>query len=537
MYKRDVILFLGFVCILLLIFPPHMIAYNASAEVMAVPHASAEIVEFSINPTSACQYQDVDFIVTVANRGNTLILPRVQIDIFDPYNTTMATLNLESPDTYIIEGERQDFIASWNTGDLFSGTYTARAVVHYEDKSTSEELRTFFIISRPTPPAPSTPPITPPREAWMRFTRLPVLQEVRPGETVVTSVRVEIPSSKDVKMEVSGIPQHWIDVIPTPFLPYLQKSKSWSMIITVPSYVEPGDYMVTYTVSGEGIKGENLFILRVKPYSPGYDKPSIVRTVNIDKDKGNTLVSIRVKNSGNVVDRLEVIEDVPKSIVWSADQIKFGTSPAKILTSDPVIKWVLDDLDPYETRTISYEVPVVLGEYSPYVYWPVSQMNVIYKKPPELIKILGMSTPYLAAGKTGEVSVTLTNQDTKPVDIAAKLELPANWGITPDKIVTTLPPMESNTLIFFVMPPVYTASGTYTITLRAPYDTQELVRDNTVVVLGPSIYRFLQAYSFLLLVPAVVIIGIVLMKWRPARAGQRKGGVSLLRLKQEMEEK
>jgi len=536
MYKRDVILFLGFVCILLLILPPYMVAYNTSAEVTSVPHASAEIIEFSINPTSACQYQDVDFTVTVANRGNTLILPRVQIDIFDPYNTTMATLNLKSTDTYIIEGERQDFVASWNTGDLFPGIYTARIVVHYEDKSTSEELRTFSIISRPTPPAPSTPPITPPREAWMRFTQTPVLQEVRPGETIVTCVRVEMLSSSNAKMEVLGIPQYWVDVVPTPFS-YLQKSKSWSMIITAPSYAEPGDYMVTYTVSGEGIKGENLFILRVKPYSPGYDKPSIVRTVNIDKDKGSTLVSIRVKNSGNVVDRLEVIEDVPKSIAWDADQIKFGTSPAKILTSDPVIKWVLNDLDPYETRTISYEVPVVLGEYSPYVYWPVSQMNVIYKKPPELIKILGMSTPYLTAGKTGEVSVTLTNQDTKPADIVAKLELPANWGITPDKIVTTLPPMESNTLIFFVTPPVYTASGTHTITLRASYDARELVRDSTVLVLGCVICDFLETYSFLLLVPAVVIIGIILMKWRYVRAGQRKGGVSLLRLKQEMEEK
>ncbi len=505
-------------------------------------------IKFSISTTSLYQYENIEFSVTVNNTGDFSISPSGWVNISDSSNTIIATLELDPPGTAIQPGSDYTTTAGWNTGSNAIGTYTANVTMYYDGKSVSS-TDTFSIVSPPPPPAVGggiSPPIIPPLEVLLKFIQLPVLQEVRPGETVRTKIFIHNPTADDfgeliARISIAGVPEDWVTILPEILSLGSKESKVLDIILTIPADARAGDYKVGIDISNKRIEAENFFILRVNPHPPGYDKPSVTRIVNIDKSRGNTLISLEVKNAGNFVEEVEIIEEIPKELAQTADQIEFSIPPTEILEADPVVKWVIEDLQPYETRTISYRVPVILDEYSAYVYWPVKQTSIIYEKPPELIEVSRISTPELFPGTTEEISIGLRNLDTKPVNLTAKLELPANWGITPDKIVTTIPPRDSSTLSFLVTPPSQAAAGTHTMTLRISYDGREFTVDSTAIVKHPSwIHRFLTYLLELVLaltIIVVVVFIILILRGKFMERGRRRGGVSLLKLKQEMKKR
>jgi len=442
-----------------------------------------------------------------------------------------------------------DAINATNTGTA-TGAYTANVTMYYDGKSVSS-TGTFSIVSPPPPPAVVggggiSPPIIPPLEALLKFLQLPVLQEVRPGETVRTKIFIHNPTADDfgelvARISIAGVPEDWVTILPEILSLGPRGSQALDIILTIPADARAGDYKVGIDISNKRIEAENFFILRVNPHPPGYDKPSVTRIVNIDKSRGNTLISLEVKNTGNFIEEVEIIEEIPKEIAQTVEQIEFSIPPTEILEADPVVKWIIEDLQPYEARTISYRVPVILDEYSAYVYWPVKQTSIIYEKPPELIEVSRISTPELFPGTTEEISIGLRNLDTKPVNLTAKLELPVNWGITPNKIVTTIPPRDSSTLSFLVTPPSQAVAGTHTITLRISYDGREFTVDSTAIVKHPSwIHLFLTYLLELVLaltIIVVVVFIILILRGKFMERGRRRGGISLLKLKQEMKKR
>ncbi|MEE8403038.1 MAG: NEW3 domain-containing protein, partial [Candidatus Hydrothermarchaeaceae archaeon] len=332
---------------------------------------------------------------------------------------------------------------------------------------------------------PIVPPATPPS---IKFVKMPVLVEVRPGATVMESILIEgfgEDNATELAVEVSGVPADWVSVTPSAISLSPGHPEALNAVIAVPLGAWPGDYVVTVTLAGE-IRAESFFILRIKSYPSGYEKPSITRAVAIDRTESITRISIRVENSGRFIELLEVTDNVPKTLAPTADSITSISPEAEIVEHDPVLKWRLRDLDPYETRMISYEVSRVLDEYSPYVYWPVGQVNMFYttkKALAEPIRIQEMSAPTLSPGKAGDVSVTLMNFETGPVDMSARFELPGGWQVEPDRITDVFPPRTEITFVFSVTPPPDTEPGTYIVTFRIFYnDGRESSKDGTLFV-------------------------------------------------------
>ncbi|MBI5253551.1 MAG: hypothetical protein HY930_04030, partial [Euryarchaeota archaeon] len=424
-----------------------------------------------------------------------------------------------------LEAEFMD--ESFHTANLSLGCYNATATANYstygsENETTSERVGSFCI--QPPPPTPPsgvtsgaagvTRPIVPPPQAAVNFAKTPVLIEVRPGEKIVTGIAVENPSTKDVTLEVkvSGVPERWVDVMPRGLFIAAGKSNALNIGLDIPSGAWPGDYKVDINLEGD-TPAENFFFLRVKSYPSEYEKPAVTRIVEIDRSESKTLVSIKVENSGRFVDALEVVENIPEELAHTADQINFTAPPPEILEPDPVVKWVFGNLEQYETRRVSYEVPKVLDEYSPYVYWPVGQVNIFYVKKKDLavpLRVQEINIPTLIPGRAGNISVNLMNFETMPLTITAKFELPAGWSLYPEEITTSLPPRTLSTLNFAVTPSSDTAPGAYTIAFRIFYGTQEIERGSIVFVQQPLLRAPFGYIRRNLLVFAVLIFAALL---------------------------
>lgn len=488
-WKKVAIVFLSLLFIAMPISQVYAWELSVPTEFVIVEDVSATITDFVINPASVTQYQTVEFTVTVKNTGNVLLNTSGVINISDSGDNMVKSLTLLSPSTDLGVKGTQEFTTEWNVGSTAPGTYTANATIYYDDKSTYQTSE--FSITSPLVPPPLgggvvTPPIVPLPEALVRFTRFPILREARPGEAVVTDILVTNPTRTDfgeAKISISGIAKDWLSLTPETVFLSPRESKILNLAINPPADALPGDYKVVITISNENIHAENFFILRTKPYPPGYAKPSVTRVVEIDRERSISTITIEIKNGGSYVDVLEVVEEIPKEIAQNVNLLGFDTPPSEVLKEDPVVKWIIEGLGPYETRSISYNAPKILDEYSPYVYWPLRQINVIYEAPPpDLIKISEISAPTLYPGQTEKVSINLMNLDKTPFDITARLETPANWKVTPDEIVTTLSPRGSSTLMFFITPPSYIEPGTYTISSKILYDGRMLTKDVTVIV-------------------------------------------------------
>lgn len=455
---------------------------------------NAEITNFSINPkyVNMAQPQYIDFWVTVKNIGNLDIIARPYVNITHSggsiANITFTPQSIGPALEVVFKN------GSFYTEGLEVGCYNATVVVSYDGKTTPEVKDSFCIQSTPSPPGggggpspkPIVPPMTPPS---IKFAKMPVLVEVRPGTIAMESILIENPSESNVTelaVEVSGIPVGWVNITPSVISLLSGQSEALNAVIAVPLGAWPGDYRVTVILAGrDEIRAENFFILRIKSYPSGYEKPSITRGVDVDRDGSITHVSIRVENSGRFIELIEITESIPKILAPTADSIIPISPEVEIVERDPVLKWGLKDLDPYETRIILYEVSRILEEYSPYVYWPVGQVNIFYtlKKPlAEPIGIEKMSAPTLGPGKAGEISVTLMNFETAPIKMSAIFELPAGWKVEPDRIYDTIPPRTGITFVFTVTPSPDTVLGTYITTFRVFYDSQESSKDGTLFV-------------------------------------------------------
>ncbi|MDY6965388.1 MAG: hypothetical protein SVM80_05375 [Halobacteriota archaeon] len=396
--RREYVVIFTFILLVFLLIP-RVCAVDQTLTVFPAP--TAKITDFSINPSSAKQNQIIEFFLTIENTGFTNISVSPKIDIFYiPTNSLVDTINF-SP-VIISAKNNVTLMASWNTEENEFGDYSAVAVVYYANESV-QETESFSITASASPPGPPgigggggglgggdiKPPIHPPKGNILRFIKIPVLEEFRPGESAVRDITIKNPTElnfEDLKVEVSvitvgsQIPKDWIKISPETFSLGPRQSKTLNIVMTVPLNAKAEDYKAGIMIDNGVVSSENFLILRVKPYP--HDKPSVTRSVEIDKGRGITSVSIEVKNAKRPVKTLEIVEDVPKVMAMSADQIKFENMPS-ILEEDPVVKWAFEDVQPYETNTIFYEFPKVLDEYSPYVYWPIKQVNVYYATPLE----------------------------------------------------------------------------------------------------------------------------------------------------------
>lgn len=552
----------------------------ASVSVNSYP--LSEITNFSVDPAFMSQNTLIDFTITVRNTGNQPINATPRINITDSGGGLIATLVLTPLE--IAVGDDATFITSWNTGSNPVGTYTAEMDVSYDGKTTGISQASFAIQaitpppggggggegpSTPATPAPGAPPeetpepVSPPEEllpelppllppveqplgeSRIRFVKYPVLEEIRPGETTTADIVVSNIGEADitaVNVVVSGVPDEWVEVRSDTAGLGSGDSRGINMGFSVPAGAFPGNYRVTTSLESEGSNARTFFILRVKPYPAELERPSVTRRVVVDSERGVLTIGLKVENAGRFIQRLEIVEDIPKEVASHVNQVDFGVPPSEIIEADPVVRWRMDEIDFFETRTLSYEVSQNLEEYSTFVNWPLRQINVLYdiSPPEEVVEISRVEVSTLLPGGSGNISVKLVNRAVVPIITNLTVELPSGWEIEPTVMSLDLAPESESILNFSVTAPVLATLGVYSATFRLRYNDKETSKDVSLFVGEPSSDEFPFEILVLGAVLVLTLIGIYSLGRRIYK-GRRKKNVyredvvsTVHRLKDEM---
>lgn len=516
-----------------------LLAPVASADQVTV-HVNIGVAEVGIenvivNPTEVYTNHDVDFTVVLQNTGEVIasIGSDSKIEVLSNENNVVATLGLYPSEENLAPGAQLDLTASWNTGNTSPGTYTARATIYY-DNQTVESKENFTITSPPTPPPTPEPPV----EEWLKLNRLPVVFELRPGETIFTSLSVQNQKSSAIsglQANIAGSASDWVTIVPSTFSLGSGEEETLNVTIDVPDNMASGDYSLRVTVAKGAAQATATSVVRVKPYPSGHERPNVTRTVSLNRETGSSAISLRVRNGKTFVDELEVVEKIPKSLAENLDQVTFDVQPTEIIEPDPVVRWVLENLEPYETRTISYSVNQVLSDYSSYAYWPLQQVNVVYQRPTEFFKITALATSTITRGKGGEIRTTLMNINTKPTTVTVSPNLPTGWTSAPPELSTQLTPKNTAEFTFEVKCPKTVEPGLYSGGILATYEGGSLTRDATFEVESPPGFQLQDYLPYLTILGIAAVIGVVALKW-PRKVYREKIVKLLKRIKREASE-
>lgn len=489
--------------------------------------ALLQINNFTASPAFVSQNQLLDIIANVENQGNIAVNATLLINITDPGNNTVANLVLTP--LLITPGNEVVFTTAWDTNTHPLGQYKVVGIVQFGPNMTVPVI-TGFTIQSVTPPIssggggggsasqppasplpteeitppedgslappeellPSLPPLEPSVEqalgdSKVQFIKYPVIEEVRPGETITTDIVISNTGDREITkptVDVKGVPSDWVELnTPDVALPPAEK-KTVNLGFTIPGGAFPGNYLVTTSLKNGESEAKNFFILRVRAYPAQLERPVVTRKVSVDTLKSSSKVTLKVENSGRYIKRLEVVEDIPKEVAGHVDEIDFTVTPSEIIEADPVVKWRLEDIDYYESRTITYEVPHRLDEYDLLVNWPIKQINTLYeiKEPKESLEIMKVESATLLPGEKGYVNLTLTNNGEVPVSFELSPLLPDGWLHDPSFYHGLLSPGENSIFTFEVTPSESADYGVYAAEFRVDFGDKTIKRDATILI-------------------------------------------------------
>jgi hypothetical protein len=323
-------------------------------------------------------------------------------------------------------------------------------------------------------------PITPPAEAEVKYKKIAVLREVVPGQTVVVGVEVKnegTAAQKDMVLAVSGVPESWIYTSVSSVSMQSSETKGFNIVVTPPAGAESGDYKVTLKLKNANVEAENFFVVRVRHVPADYDKPIVSRQVDIDMENGKTNVDIVVSNPYREFERIDVVESIPKELANSTEYVDFVTKPNEVVRKDPIVMWSITGMAVGDTRTISYSVQKVLDEFTPYIYWPLRQLNIISPVAPSSLKLTGFTLPYFTAGTSSAISFKVKNMDTAQHNFTLEMELPVGWKMEPEMIKETIGPGEEKEFKMIVTPAADATAGRYMARTAFGWDGTYVVRE------------------------------------------------------------
>lgn len=334
-----------------------------------------------------------------------------------------------------------------------------------------------------------------------------------------------------LQVSLAGVPENWVSIVPSTFSLDAGEEAALNVTISVPSDVPTGDYGLQITIVKGTARAESTSLIRVKPYPSGYARASVTRLVALDREENRSLITLSVRNGNTFAEVVELVEEIPKSVAENTSLISFTTTPAEILENDPVVKWVLENLESHETRTISYSIARILPDYTSYAYWPVKQLTVVYERAEVFFKVVDLVTPTLMIGENGTVKVSLLNMNTHPMNVVVSLDLPTGWVCSPEQLSTELNPRDAAEFSFSITCPLGIDSGLYLGELHATYGGGEFTQGLTFNVTQPSV-QFRDYVPYLAALGCAVAIAVIVVKW--PRRPYRKRVVELLkRIKRE----
>jgi hypothetical protein len=350
-------------------------------------------------------------------------------------------------------------------------------------------------------------PVVVPPTVHVEFSKMSVLREVMPGQSIVTGIIVKNKgdsSISELHVDVSGIPREWVTVSPESLDLGPAGSGGFSIGVSVPDIVAFGDYKVVVTLKNQNVEDKSFFILRIKSYTKEEDKPKIMRIVEIDRLEGKTNVELDVYNSLMAWRYAEVVEYVPKDLANSTDFIEFNTTPSKIIQKDPVVSWEMIDLAAGETRKIYYSASKILEEFTQYIYWPLKELSLVKTKPISGLEIVDLKFPTLYAGRSSIATLTIRNLDNSSHRFGFELKVPNGWKTEPKNITAVIKSMETRDFKFSIIVPEKTIQGYYVVRGEFLWDDSTTLKEYGVRV-APFNYLLVGVLISIAAVVAVVI--------------------------------
>jgi parallel beta-helix repeat protein len=322
--------------------------------------------------------------------------------------------------------------------------------------------------------------IKPPAESAVKYKRIAVLREVVPGQAVMVGVEVKnegATAQKDMVLAVSGVPDSWLSTSVSSISMQPSESRGFNVMVAPPAGAAPGDYKVTIKLKNAGMEAENFFFVRVRQVPADYDKPIVTRQVSIDRESNQTSVDIVVSNPYRGFERIDVVESIPKELANSTEYVDFVTKPSEIVRKDPIVMWSITGMAAGDTRTISYSMKKVLDEFTPYIYWPLRQLNVISPTAPSTMKLTGFALPYFTPGTASTLTFKVKNTDTVAHNFTFEMELPIGWKMQPESIKHPMGPGGEEEFKITVIPPMDAAVGRSMVRAAFGWDGTYVVKE------------------------------------------------------------
>jgi|GEM_PF-3532782 hypothetical protein len=513
--------------------------FSTKATVTVTPLKQVEISSFSVTPKVITQNQIVDFAIEVENTGNVgdVIEPEIEI-----YAGATIVAKIDLMPMALAAGSNATLVKSYLVA-LPPGSYSAVAKVYYDNRSSYVSAIATLRVETEGEKEEGG------REAFiretphLRFAFLPVLIEGKPGDTSTVAFEVENPSSEevsDLKLSIEGLPQEWVTLEPREISLRGGESIDVTLSIRVPLSALPGDHKAVLVLKNANEEASAFFMFRIKPYPPRFEKPAVLREVYLNEREDTARVRVKVENSGVRVERLEIVEDISKEIASNVAEIRFK-SPVTVIEADPIIAWRLSEIDPYEAYTLEYEVTRIAERYSPYIYWPLRQINLFYKtiRGIDMLQFSGALAAYAVPGEEAEVRLRIINPSIEALNLTFKIVAPPGWKVNPGEITRLLLPGYVQELVFRVTPPRDASPGSYTLIATVTSEDDEVSQPLTLILQEKP--RKINPRKFL--VPAlsfaamILLVYAAMLKYRKREVYRRDVVEAVGRIKKSIEEK
>ena len=405
------------------------------------------------------------------------------------------------------------------------GIYIAKLVVNYTYNGLYTQNQTNITFSITTPVGGgggggggggtgiSAPPVP------LTFKKLPILREGEPANPVLVDLVMENPTTTDrvVSVASSGVPIDWMVTINDAGLIHAGETKTHTIAFNIPKNADPRDYLVGLDVNLAGVLGKTNFILRVKKYPNDYDVPKVFRTVDVNFKDSTSAIKQNIINGDTFRQSVFIYETIPKEIAGTAADLNFKTAPTRIIKNDPIVLWVLQDVQPQQRQDVSYDARSIATQYEPYIYYLSNEVVAISIRQQEYVKASNIFvSPMTQGGRNNFVAVDLTNSYTQPIAVDTSIFSNQRWSIFPENAHVSVPGKGTITTRFNVSIPGDTKTGTYVGALFLRYQNVTTSKDIQFVVGAGGVAGFFgfDVMIWVLLIGILVIIASYIISKR-----------------------
>ena len=342
-----------------------------------------------------------------------------------------------------------------------------------------------------------TLPVKPPTALDLRVLRFSPFREASAGDSIVISPLLENPTPSFVTVSVGlagpeaplASPSENVLIAPN-------EKRTVPFSVRLPSDMPVGYYAFSVLVELNGTNTTYPTIIRIVPtYRIG--QPVVQRQFLIDYERGETDVVLTVRNTGTeLLQQLQISEALPASISSLAQSIRLSTEPGSIegelqpYGTGQSIRWSVLKLNPGETRSIIYRIPLLLTDVTEFPAWNIAQMVATSPIGPYDIVIRDVLTPTLLPGEKGEISFKLFNQGPVRRDVDLDVLVPQGWKANPQSLSLSLDSQEMQEGRILVDSPAGSQSGTYGFTLQVNYGPASFDRLLYIYVNKPVVEIF-----------------------------------------------